>query len=168
MPSIFILESKASAVIDDDLEAFILELQREDLSGEKVPKYRRQTLPEKYTRAKILLHAKYENNHLVTQQKKLLSDCNRSRNSTQILDKECNCRKNDQCPLEGKCLASNVVYQAAVTTETPTDSYVRLARNFKERYRNHTCLPSDIKIRDTKLNYQSTCGHSKTTKSLST
>ena len=38
MPSIFILESKASAVIDDDLEAFILELQREDLSGEKVPK----------------------------------------------------------------------------------------------------------------------------------
>lgn len=47
MPSIFILESKASAVIDDDLETFILELQREDLSGEKVPKYRRQTLPEK-------------------------------------------------------------------------------------------------------------------------
>lgn len=69
MPSMFILESKASAVIDDDLEAFILELQREDLSGERVPKYRRQTLPEKYTRAKILLHAKYENNHLVTQQK---------------------------------------------------------------------------------------------------
>ena len=34
-------------MIDDDLEAFILELQLEDLSGEKVPKYRRQTLPEK-------------------------------------------------------------------------------------------------------------------------
>ena len=32
----------------------------------------------------------------------------------------------------------------------------------------HMHLPSDIKIRDTKLNYQSTCGHSKTTKSLST
>ena len=47
MPSIFILESKASAVIDDDLGAFILELQREDHSGKKVPKYRRQTLPEK-------------------------------------------------------------------------------------------------------------------------
>lgn len=46
MPSIFILESKASAVIDDDLEAFILELQRGDHSGEKVPKYRRQTLPK--------------------------------------------------------------------------------------------------------------------------
>ena len=29
------------------IEAFILELQREDHSGKKVPKYRRQTLPEK-------------------------------------------------------------------------------------------------------------------------
>ena len=70
--------------------------------------------------------------------KKLLSDCNESRNSTQTLDKECNCRKKDQCPLEGKCLTSNVVYQATVTTETSTDSYVGLATNFKERYRNHT------------------------------
>lgn len=43
--------------------------------------------------------------------KKLLSDCNQSRNSTQTLDKECNCREKDQCPLEGKCLASNGVYQ---------------------------------------------------------
>jgi len=62
--------------------------------------------------------------------KKLLSDCNQSRNSTQTLDKECNCRIKDQCPLEGKCLT--------VTTETSTDSYVGLATNFKERYRNHT------------------------------
>lgn len=54
MPSIFILESKASAVIDDDLEAFVLELQREDLSGEKVPKYRRQTLPENNPLHKII------------------------------------------------------------------------------------------------------------------
>jgi len=77
--------------------------------------------------------------HLVTQQKNCYQiDCNQSRNSTQTLDKECNCRKKDQCLLEGKCLASNVVYQAAVTTETPTDSYVGLATNFKERYRNHT------------------------------
>ena len=70
--------------------------------------------------------------------KKLLSDCNQSRNSTQTLDKECNCRKKDQCPLEGKCLTSNVVYQATVTTETSTHSYVGLATDFKERYRNHT------------------------------
>ena len=29
------------------------------------------------------------------------------------------------------------VYQATVTTETTTETYVGLATNFKERYRNH-------------------------------
>ena len=72
--------------------------------------------------------------------KKMLSDCIQSRNSTETLDKECNCCKKDQCLLEGRCLTSNVVYQATVTIETSTDSYVGLATNFKERYRNHTFL----------------------------
>ena len=49
----------------------------------------------------------------------------------------CNCRKKNECPLEGQCLQSNVVYQATVTSETSTESYVGLATNFKERYRNH-------------------------------
>ena len=57
---------------------------------------------------------------------------------TQTNEKECNCRKKDQCPLDGKCLTQNVVYQATVTTQTSSDSYVGLATNFKERYRNHT------------------------------
>ena len=57
---------------------------------------------------------------------------------TQTNDKECNCRKKDQCPLDGKCLTQNVVYQATITTQTSSDSYVGLATNFKERYRNHT------------------------------
>ena len=57
---------------------------------------------------------------------------------TQTNDTECNCRKKDQCPLDGKCLAQNVVYLATVTTQTSSDSYVGLATNFKERYRNHT------------------------------
>ena len=39
--------------------------------------------------------------------------------------------------LEGKCLQSNVIYQATVTTATTTETYVGLATNFKERYRNH-------------------------------
>ena len=30
-----------------------------------------------------------------------------------------------------------VTYQATVTTETTTETYVGLATNFKERYRNH-------------------------------
>ena len=41
--------------------------------------------------------------------------------------------KKSDCPLEGKCLQTNVIYQATVTTET----YDGLATNFKERYRNH-------------------------------
>ena len=49
----------------------------------------------------------------------------------------CNCRKKSDCPLEGKCLQTNVIYQATVTTETATEIYVGLATNFKEHYRNH-------------------------------
>ncbi|KAL9965170.1 hypothetical protein ACROYT_G028933 [Oculina patagonica] len=58
--------------------------------------------------------------------------------TTQTCNKECNCRKKDQCPLDGKCLSQNVVYQATVTTQTSSESYVGLASNFKDRYRNHT------------------------------
>ena len=71
---------------------------------------------------------------------------------TQTNDKECNCRKKDQCPLDGKCLTQNVVYQATVTTQTSSDSYVGLATNFKERYRNHTAsFRHEIKRNETEL-----------------
>ena len=46
-------------------------------------------------------------------------------------------KKKTDCPLKGKCLQINVIYQATVTTETTTETYVGLATNFKERYRNH-------------------------------
>jgi len=45
--------------------------------------------------------------------------------------------KKNECPLEGQCLQTNVVYQATATSEASTESYVGLATNFKERYRNH-------------------------------
>ncbi|KAL9974417.1 hypothetical protein ACROYT_G011444 [Oculina patagonica] len=69
--------------------------------------------------------------------KAVLSDYHQSQ-TTQACNKECNCRKKDQCPLDGKCLSQNVVYQATVTTQTSSESYVGLATNFKDRYRNHT------------------------------
>jgi len=68
--------------------------------------------------------------------KTLLSDYNTA--PTQQPNKQCNCRTKDECPLQGKCLETNVVYQATVTTDTETESYVGLATNFKERFRNHT------------------------------
>ena len=43
----------------------------------------------------------------------------------------------EECPLDGKCLQQNVVYQATITTDAATESYVGLATNSKERYRNH-------------------------------
>ena len=48
----------------------------------------------------------------------------------------CNCRKKPDCPLEGKCLQSNVFYQATVITATTTETYIGLATNFKEHYKN--------------------------------
>ena len=68
--------------------------------------------------------------------KKVLSTNNTEQVQT---DKECNCRKKNECPLEGKCLQTNVIYQATVTTETTKETYIGLATNFKERYRNHKC-----------------------------
>ena len=46
----------------------------------------------------------------------------------------CNCKNRSKCPLQGNCVKENVVYQA---TEITTETYVGLASNFKERYRNH-------------------------------
>ena len=68
--------------------------------------------------------------------KALLSDYQQSQ--TQTSNKEYNCRKEAQCPQDGKCLTQSVVYQATVTTQTSSESYVGLATNFKGRYRNHT------------------------------
>ena len=52
-------------------------------------------------------------------------------------DPSCNCRKKAECPLDAKCLQAKVVYQTTATTVTTTESYVGLASNLKERYRNH-------------------------------
>ena len=51
--------------------------------------------------------------------------------------KEYNCRKKTECPIDGKYLQENVVYQATITTDTATETYIGLATNFKERYRSH-------------------------------
>ena len=55
------------------------------------------------------------------------------------------------CPLEGKYLQINVIYQATVTTETTTETYVELATNFKERYRNQTSFRYSNRRNETEL-----------------
>ena len=45
-------------------------------------------------------------------------------------NKECNCRNLTECPLEGKCLQTNVIYQATITTDTTTENLRRPSNKF--------------------------------------
>ena len=50
----------------------------------------------------------------------------------------CNCRSANTCPLDGKCLTSNIVYKADNNTQTCTTFYIGLTEGtFKSRYNNH-------------------------------
>ncbi|KAK3739663.1 hypothetical protein QZH41_014203 [Actinostola sp. cb2023] len=51
----------------------------------------------------------------------------------------CNCRKKDECPLEGECLTKEIIYQATIKTKDTTETYVGLTATefLKTRWRNH-------------------------------
>ena len=70
-------------------------------------------------------------------------------NNHQVPPKECNCRKKDECPVQGKCLQEGVVYQATVNRQDgKVDTYIGLsAPPFKDRFRNHK---SNFKTRNPK------------------
>ena len=59
--------------------------------------------------------------------------------SDQVDSDGCNCRKRSECPLEGKCLATNVIYQAKVIQpDKDPRLYIRMAETeFKTRFNNH-------------------------------
>ena len=67
--------------------------------------------------------------------KKLLSQINDTDNT----DEPCNCTIKDDCPLEGNCQISSVIYKCEVTGENlPKKVYLGLTeRTFKERYNEH-------------------------------
>ena len=55
-------------------------------------------------------------------------------------DKHCNCRKKNECPLEGKCQAASVVYEAAVSGPGEDAGRIYIGASeppFKLRYANH-------------------------------
>ena len=59
-----------------------------------------------------------------------------------MASKQCNCHRPAECPLEGTCLASDLVYQTTVkTTGAATNSEMHYigstATTFKLRYGNH-------------------------------
>ena len=88
--------------------------------------------------------------------KALLSDYHRSQ--TQTNEKECYSRKKDQCPLDGKCLTQNVVYQATVSTQSSSETYVGLALQIFKSVTETTQHLFDIKARETKLNCRTNLG----------
>ena len=58
--------------------------------------------------------------------------------TTEEEKRTCNCRKPKECPLEGQCLKSAVVYQATVNTEATRYDYIGLTEEtFKKRYNSH-------------------------------
>ena len=69
-------------------------------------------------------------------------------NNKQILKKnveentrrpECNCRVGTRCPIGGKCLKGDIVYEATVLANNTATKYIgQASTSFKERYRNHT------------------------------
>ena len=57
-----------------------------------------------------------------------------TKNETKI----CSCRTKDKCLLNGKCLQKSLVYQATVSTDADTYSYIGLTEHsFKQRFTNH-------------------------------
>ncbi len=51
----------------------------------------------------------------------------------------CNCRNKRNCPLNGKCMTSNIIYEAKVTTPNLEKTYIGLtATSFKARHANHS------------------------------
>ena len=74
--------------------------------------------------------------------KKIISSHNakiiqNSENETEA--RACNCSKNATCPLDGNCLATNIIYQATVTqADGVENTYIGLtARTFKVRWGEH-------------------------------
>ena len=69
------------------------------------------------------------------------------------VQRECDCRIKENCPVENKCLQKGVVYQATLTRDDQkVETYIGLtATTFKERWRNHR---SNFKTRNPK---NSTC-----------
>ena len=65
-------------------------------------------------------------------------------NSKQINQtRPCNCRNKENCPLNGECLSTNIVYKAEIITKEKNMVYYGTSESeFKFQYNNHTksCL----------------------------
>ena len=59
--------------------------------------------------------------------------------TTGNVDRLCNCKNKENCPLDGKCLKTCIVYKADVITNKDSHIYYRASDGeFKSWYNNHT------------------------------
>ena len=71
-----------------------------------------------------------------------------SQSITDSDQEKCNCRQKEECPLNGKCLTTAIVYQATVQYDGKISKYIGLTEgNFKTRYRNHVKSFKHIKYK---------------------
>ena len=60
------------------------------------------------------------------------------RTKKSVNSRQCNCRNQAECPLDGKCLTSSLIYQASVETKGNCSTYIGSCEGaFKTRYANH-------------------------------
>ena len=65
-------------------------------------------------------------------------------NNTAETEESCNSRNKNNCPLDGKCLTPNIIYEAQITSNQlnyKQKVYIGTAEiDFKHRFNNHTKL----------------------------
>ena len=98
---------------------------------------------------------------------KVLSESTATPEPTQ----SCNCRRKNECPLDGNCKIKSIVYRATVTPQNHTQRYYigSCETDFKTRYNNHkqtfkfstkrneTELSKEIwRLKDNQINFQLT------------
>ena len=63
--------------------------------------------------------------------------------------RKCNCRTKDQCPVNGDCLATCLIYKAEVSHSNTIQTYYgQCEGEFKLRYNNHTKSFRNVKYRN--------------------
>ena len=61
------------------------------------------------------------------------------------VERSCNCRKKDQCPLDNQCLTKGIVYQTTITSSEGNEHCVGLTdTDFKARFANHNQSFSNV------------------------
>ena len=104
-----------------------------------------QDLQQTHTQAQLLVHAEYENHHLNRTTKRSFHKTLQHRDLHNNKNERATAERNLNARLKANAFRQMWYSQASVTTEATNESYVGLATNFKDRYRNHMTFISTRK-----------------------